>query len=185
MTGAFLISYFSLKRQRVGKEAFFLSLCSLASGIWLYEIGYHYAYGPNLEQIILDASRIDFSGTSHGSYSVFPLLWSIMMILLPFAGYRFMRVNWFFFFAFVGGFVVFALWILLGFPQFFAPGYSSSFTGYRDVIVYPNSYRTLVGYLANSFSKLLVIAPALLFVPKASMTPTLTRIWRRIVRTVW
>ena len=107
------------------------------------------------------------------------------MILLTFSGFLYLRINWLFLIVLVSGFVVFALWILLGFPQFFAPGYSSSFTGYRDVIAYPISYRTLVGYLANSFSKSLVIAPALLFAPKDSMTPTLTRIWRRIVRTVW
>ncbi len=182
MAGAFFITYFSLRKQKVGKESFFLGLCSLASGIWLYELVYHYAYGPNLEQIVLDFERIDFSGTSHGSYSVFPLMWSVIMILLPFAGYRWMRVNWYFFIAFFGAFGFFIVWILMGFPQFFAPGWCSSWTGCKDIISYPNSDRALVGYLGNSFSKLLVVAPALLFVPKASMTHIFSRIWRGIVR---
>ena len=129
MGGSFLISFFCLRKQKVGKEAFFLSLASMVSGIWLYELVYHYAYGPEpLSIFIRELERIDFSGTSYGSYSIFPILWSLIMIALPFAGLKWMKINRYFLMAFAGGFGIFVIWIILGFPQFFAPGWCSGWT---------------------------------------------------------
>lgn len=170
MAGSLLLSYFLLRKQAVARsEAFFFSLASMVSGIWLYEIVDHYAYGPEpLSIFIRELERIDFSGTSYGSHSIFPLLWSLIMISLPLSARKYMRVNRYFLFTFVGGLGVFAVWILLGFPQFFEPNWCSSWIPHCYAeISYPSSDRVLVGYLANSVSKLLVLSPALLFVPRA------------------
>jgi len=162
MIAAYLISYFSLRKKKMGNEALFLSLGSLASGIWLYELVYHYAYGSTLSQFLLDAQRIDISGTTGG---VFPLAWAIIMILLPFAGYKWMSVNWFFIGATVAGFSFFVLWILVGFPQFDHVDWSSAWTNYKQVIPIPEQSRLVVAFVLNSLSKILVCAPALLFFP--------------------
>lgn len=183
VAGSFFISYFSLRKQKARKEeTVLLSLLTVASGIWLYEIVYRYSYGPEpLSVFIRELGRIDFFGiffNSNSCYnvlpvlpascdSVFPLVWSLIIVLLPLFAYKRMRLNKYFLIAFVGGFSIFVVWILMGFPQFFAPGWCSNWTGCSSLISYPSQARTLVGYLANSFSKLIMLAPALLFLSKS------------------
>jgi hypothetical protein len=180
---AFFISYLSLRKQKVSKEeTALLSLFCVGSGIWLYEIAYHYSYGPETHSIFfqelsrLNPFEIFFNASScynlfpvpaMACNSVFPLLWSLVIVLLPFIAYKRMRFNKYFFIAFIGGLGIFVIWILMGYPQYFAPGWCSNWTACSSFVSYPSQSRILVGFLANSFTKLLILAPALLFLPKS------------------
>ena len=175
MIAAFLITLFSLRRRGAGNEALFVGLASAASGIWLYELVYHYAYGMSFLQLYLDARRIDISGTSAGQLSVFPLAWSIIVILLPFAAYRSMSINPYFLAALAAGIALFVLWILFGFPQFSNVNWSSAWTGYREVILVPSTSRITIAFVLNSLTKVLVCVPALLFLPRKKVAGKSTR----------
>ena len=180
--GAFFIPYLSLRKQQVRKEeTLLLSLFCVGSGIWLYEIVYHYSYGPESNLIFiqeldrLNPFEIFFNSSScynvlpapaTACNSVFPILWSLVIVLLPFTAYKRMRLNRYFFIAFIGGLGIFVIWILMGYPQYFAPGWCSKWTACTSLVSYSPQSKTLVGYLANSFSKLLILAPALLFLPR-------------------
>ncbi len=161
-----------------------LSLFSVGSGIWLYEIAYHYSYGPEPHSIFiqelerLNPFEIFFNPSScynvlpvpaTACSSVFPFVWSLIIVLLPFIAYKKMRLNKYFFIAFIGGLGIFAVWILMGYPQYFAPGWCSKWTACTSLVSYPQDARTLVGYLANSLSKLLILAPASLFWPRSRL----------------
>ena len=181
VAGSFFIPYLSLRKQKVKREeSLFIGLLCVASGIWLYEIVYHYSYGPEpLSLFVSELGRIDFFGIFFNSSScynilpvlpascdsVFPIIWSLIIISLPLLAYKRMRLNKYFLTALFGGVGIFVIWILVGFPQFFAPGWCSNWTGCTSLISYTPQERTIVAYLANSFSKMLMLAPALLFLP--------------------
>lgn len=79
VVGSFFIPYLSLRKQKVKKEeSLFLSLLCAASGIWLYEIVYHYSYGPEpLSLFVRELGRIDFFGiffNSSSCYNILPVL---------------------------------------------------------------------------------------------------------------
>ena len=181
--GSFFISYSSLRKQNVKRpQTLFLSILSVASGIWLYEIAYHYSYGPEpLSVFASELERLNFFGiffNSSSCYNVlpvvpnscnstFPFSWALILVILPlFFAYKRMRLNKYFLIALLGGLGIFIAWILVGFPQFFAAGWCSNWIGCHSVIPYASQAKILVAYLANSFSKLLMLAPALLFLPK-------------------
>ena len=97
---SFLLTLQFLKLQNVGKERIFIALTSTVSGIWLYELVYHYSYLDYMKNSVqLDSSYL-FSDLKFLTFNTdggqFPIIWAIIMIALPLVGYKYMRLNKFF-----------------------------------------------------------------------------------------
>jgi hypothetical protein len=159
--GSYGLAYHALRIRGLGFERFFVSLAASVSGIWLYEIVYHYiwAVGAGISMTVLWKDLVYASTNTDGVR--FPLLWSLMMLALPFVVYREMRVNRYFLAILVISGLFFIIWSGLGFPQFFStlppPGFNRlRFTENANLW-------TVAGYIFNSTTKVLNLAPALLF----------------------
>jgi hypothetical protein len=137
----------SLRIRGMGPERVFVGLASAASGLWLYEACYHYAFmfaGVTEVLYAIPRNLLTFNiNTGEGSY--FPLPWAILVILLPAVAYRHMRMGSTFVFVLGLSGLAFSLWISAGYPQFFDGKF--------------------MGTVYNSVTKFLVyILPASLFV---------------------
>lgn len=165
---ALLIAAFSLSRQGVGIERLFFALASMTSGVWLYEIAYHYSYyygASGLGHLLFGDLRYLTINTDG---SQFPLIWSLLMVALPFSAFRHMRLNKLFLLAAGSSLVLFWIWIQVGYPQFFAPQWWPTFAPSIGLI--PKAYShtsnqliVLYGYIFNSLTKVLAVVPSLLF----------------------
>ena len=158
MTLSFFVAYFGLRAQKVGREKFFLALASLASGAIFYEYVYHYAFGISLSGFIQDVTQIKPAHIIGLSISLPYTVWFALM-LSPLLGYRRMHLNKYFIGVLIFGFACFGLWLILGFPKFYNPRLTPS--------------TILIAYILNSATKVLVMAPALLFLPVSSSRPQL------------
>ena len=157
MALSFLVAYFSLRAQRVGREKFFLALFSFASGTIFYEYVYHYAFGISLNEFLQDVVQIKAAHIIGFRVYLPSLVWFALM-LSPFLAYRRMHLNKYFIGVLIFGFACFGLWLVIGFPQFYNPRLTQS--------------TILIAYILNSASKALVIAPALLFLPVSRSEPS-------------
>ncbi len=170
----YLITSRALRPQRdLRMTRIFLSLAVMASGVWLYEIAYHYGWGVTWAGFWAEASTLSINTPMSGS--VYPLPWSILMVALVFTGIRYMRLNRWFFLTLALSLITFGLWIAVGYPGYFnpqvwphgdpmldliPPGFAHSTRGTPagDVIAF-------YGGLFNSLTKILVsILPATLYV---------------------
>lgn len=144
-----------LRVRGVGPERIFVGLASAASGLWLYEVCYHYAFmfaGVPGVLYAIPKNLLTFNiDTGEGSY--FPLPWAVLVILLPAVAYRHMKPGSMFVFVLGLSGLTFYLWISAGYPQFFDGKF--------------------MGTVYNSVTKFLVyILPASLFVGDKKYPPT-------------
>ncbi|OGO20524.1 MAG: hypothetical protein A2144_10780 [Chloroflexi bacterium RBG_16_50_9] len=114
---AFFLASYGLRRQGLGIGRFFYALAGVISGIWLYEIAYHYQFPIHWTKFIKELIYIN----TNISATNFPLLWSLMMVLVVFAGYRYMSVTKWFWIALLISAGSFAFWIWIGSPQWTRP----------------------------------------------------------------
>jgi hypothetical protein len=156
MTLSFFVAYFGLRAQRIGREKFFLALFSLASGTIFYEYVYHYAFGFSLNEFLQDVTQIKAAHIIGLRVYLPSVVWFALM-LSPLLAYRRMHLNKYVIGVLIFGFACFGLWLILGFPQFYNPRLTTS--------------SILIAYILNSATKVLVIAPALLFLPVSSSRP--------------
>jgi hypothetical protein len=167
LAAAFLITLHSFWKRGLKARGFFYGVAVVISGSTFYDIVYHYAFGSRnwgLE-ITTDLKMIN----SNGSGRNIDLLWMLMMCSVPLIGYEYMHLNRWFWFTVGLGFAGFVLWILAGYPQFFQPAYCSAFTHCENILIpqmNSSADRVFVGYVFNSFTKVLLLAPALLFYPR-------------------
>ena len=139
----------------------------MASGIWLYEIAYHYSWG-------LGGLQSDFSTLSVaiGGNVPFPIYFAIFLTVLPLVGRRYMTLNRVFFLAASLSAILFVIWLSIGFPQFWCVCASKPLSN----VLLPGDYVKPdgwlkeasvepLGYVMNSLTKLLSVVPALLFYP--------------------
>ena len=170
---AFLITLHFLNKRKIGFEKYFISICSMVSGIWLYEVFYHYSYAYvlNLNGILADLLNFTFNTMVSTGSARFPLIWSIIMITLPFVGYKYMKLNRYFVLGAIFAILLFIMWYYAGYPQFFAPQWYPQL--YPKIMIIPIKYAhttssiiVLWGYIFNSLSKILCVVPSLLFIYK-------------------
>ena len=177
-----ILTFHFLQLQRVAiLERSLISFDVLFSGVWLFEIFYHYGWNtpfslPWLNGLWLDLVTINVSlGAS--SVATFPLVFSLFVVSTPLIAYRYITINKAFIIVSVVSVVAFVTWVLLGYQQFWCLCEYKSVFGFY----FPDSQIEWIGYVMNSISKLFIVAPAFLFYPSA---PWLTRQrivdWRRI-----
>lgn len=123
MVGAalcFLLTSRSLRRcAGVGYERMFVAACAMAGGIWLFELVYHMGFAE--WRSILGRSVGTFGLDLPGLGGPFPVLWALLILSTVFVGAKHMRVNRWFVFVGAGAAGVFALWLAVGFPNYFIP----------------------------------------------------------------
>ncbi len=143
---AIVVASRGLRAQEVGSERIFVGLSSAVSGVWLFEILYHYGWSGTFSS--LSANLLTFNiDTGMGNY--FPLPWAIIMVVLPAVAYRRMHINATFLLLLLGTLIGFWGWTNAGYPQF----------------TYSGSY-AVEGAVYNTVTKLLVcLLPASLFLP--------------------
>ena len=147
----------ALKGQGFSIERFFIGLASAVSGVWLFEILYHYGFLTTIP-FVLDNIQTFNIDTGLGTY--FPLSWALIMVSLPFVAYRFMSINRVFILCSVSALALFGLWVGIGYPQWVYPG---SFFTNRLIDVSPDSAASY-GLFFNSITKLFVVlTPCSLF----------------------
>jgi hypothetical protein len=134
------------------------------SGVWLYELVYHYFWGSSLASLFSDFSH--FSVTIYPGWP-FPVWFALPVILFPLLKKQYITLNKPLLVTLAVSMGLFALWFNLGFPQFFYPQY------YYGPLLTPAQVRD-IGYVMNSLSKLLAIVPAFLFCEKGKFT------WRQV-----
>jgi hypothetical protein len=88
-----------------------------AAARWLFEIIYHYAFPGSLKQLSGDLTS--FSTDTGGAQ--FPLIWSIMMVLVIFTGYKYMAVGKWFWITLAAAVISLGFWLLIGYPQWVHP----------------------------------------------------------------
>lgn len=117
---ALVLASRGLRFQGVGSERIFIGLSAAVSGLWLFEILYHYSYPGSLMAFPTNLKTLR-TNTGVGNY--FPLPWSLIMVVLPAVAYRRMSINPFFLVLLAATVVSFFLWTEAGYPQFpFATG---------------------------------------------------------------
>lgn len=114
---AFFLTSYGLKRQGLGFERIFYAVAGAAAARWLFEILYHYAFPISFDTVLKDLENL----STNISESSFPLLWSIMMVIVIFTGYRYMAVGKLLWVSLVASVVSFGFWILIGYPQWVHP----------------------------------------------------------------
>lgn len=171
----YLICSRGLRRHKgVGLQRVFISLAVMVSGVWLYEIAYHYAFPGSLAFLAKDAGTFSINTPTGGRG--YPLIWSLVMVALAFVGARFMRVNRWFWLTLALSVATFWIWIRIGYPNYFHPEWWP--TGTPTIDLFPRSYQTtrtpdslaiiaFWGGLMNSITKVLVsVLPATLFIAR-------------------
>jgi hypothetical protein len=160
---AYLLTSRLLRRQGVGALRIFISLCSMVSGIWLYEVFYHYAYGGvSFDRLVEEASTVGALTPAVGG--PFPLPYSVLMVLLVFVGYHYMRLTRWFFICLSISLLTFYLWVATGYPQFHHPEWWPSSTPLLAIIPAEREAIIAYGLLFNSLTKLpTVLIPSTLF----------------------
>ena len=163
---AFILTSYFLNRQEVGIfDRIMYSLATMASGIVLLEIIYHYGFGITSSLVLQNMSSL---GLDSGN-GAFPLDWFVIIFLIPFIGRRHMGFNWPLVALVAFGAVVMFGWISIGYPQFpwpqWWPAYNVYFT---NVIPTVNgkgvtSSIVLYGEIFSGMAKSISVIPALFF----------------------
>ncbi len=154
-----LTMYFLRNRTYSLFEIILTAASSMFSGVWLYELVYHYFWGTSLGSISYDF--LHFSIVLYPGWP-FPIWFAIPVILFPFLKRQYISLNKPLVVISAVAIGSFALWFNLGLPQFFYPQY------YDGTLFTTNQVITL-GYTMNSITKLLAVVPAFLFCDRGKM----------------
>lgn len=165
----FYLTSLFLRKQKVGIERYFIAVASMVSGIWLFEVVYRIGYGYTLSQFLYGLTTLNFNTTG----AQFPMLWALLMMALPLAGVKYMRINWLFFSTMAFGLAAFWVWVNSGYAQFLNPQWWPQLTPLINLIplAYAHTSNPAVVETAlvfNSITKILSLAPAFLFYPCGS-----------------
>jgi hypothetical protein len=160
-----------LNRQGFGFERLFLALASMVSGIWLFELFYYFGYPDTHSSYIIMQGLFSLNfNTDNGQ--TFPLLWCIIMIVLPLYGLRYMAISKSMIAASLLSLGVWSIWIASGYPQWVNPQWWPAQPTLINLIPLTlmhtqSSVIVFWGLFLNSLSKVVVILPAMLFNKKA------------------
>jgi hypothetical protein len=138
----------------------------MVSGIWLYEIIYHFSFPGtlNIKNIVNGLLTFNFNTTN----SVYPLVWSIIIVVLPFMGIKYMKLNWIFIGVFAFSVMSFLFWVLIGYPNLFNPEWWPASQPHINLLPLELKHTAspvivFWGDFFNSLTKILVVVPSLLF----------------------
>ncbi len=114
---AFLIALFWLSKKKVGVEKYIIAAACMISGARLYEIIFHYLFVGALNNLFQDVLSISLNVptctvfvTCPTSLGPFPLTGAILIVSMPFAFFRMMKINKVFMVALVADVILFAFW---------------------------------------------------------------------------
>jgi len=134
-------------------ERFIISLTSMVSMIWLYEILYHFSY---------------WNSWNYGNFPYFLLksntifLFYGLISLTALSGYRYMKVNRWFWIVLLTMAILWVFWITIGFPQFESPNVLFESPLPRLIIDNPHVF----AFPLNAITKFLLgLAYILLYLP--------------------
>ncbi len=129
---------------------------TMTSGIWLYEIAYHYSWG--LDGLLSDLSRLSIS---LGGDVPFPIYFASFLVALPLVVRQYVGLNRPLLVIAASSAILFVVWLAIGFPQFWCV------CSYEPVwgAWLPREIVEPLGYVMNSLTKLLAVVPAFLFCP--------------------
>ena len=85
----------------------------MTSGIWLYEIAYHYSWG--LDGLLSDLSRLSIS---LGGDVPFPIYFASFLVALPLVVRQYVGLNRPLLVIAASSAILFVVWLAIGFPQF-------------------------------------------------------------------
>lgn len=162
-TLCFVLTSFFLNRQGLKfLERIFYCFAAMASGIVLFELVYHYAYGVSSFHSFLHYELFFFGNQSANGY--FSLDWYLIILVVPFIGWKYMKLNRTLIAVIIFSAVVMFFWIATGYPQFLYPQWFPSYGPYIDIIQKGNTNQIVFyGELFNGVAKIIAIIPALLF----------------------
>jgi hypothetical protein len=148
-----LTIYFLRNRMRSSFDLIVTAGATTFSGVWLYELAYHYFWGTSLASLSFDFSHLSI--TLYPGWP-FPIWFATPVILFPYLKKQYIALNKPLLIVSAVAIGLFAIWFDLGLPQFFYPQF------YYGTILSPLEVQT-VGYVMNSLTKILAIVPAFLF----------------------
>ncbi len=114
---AFFLASYGLKRQGLGLVRIFYAVASAAGARWFFEIVYHFAFPGSLFEVPKNLAYL----STNISETDFPLIWSIMMVMIIFTGYQYMAIGKWFWSTLALSAVFLLFWILIGYPQWVHP----------------------------------------------------------------
>jgi hypothetical protein len=158
----FTLCSFFLNRQGVGlTDRLLYSLATMAAGIVLYEIVYHYAYGVSVPLLVKNAT---FFGLDSGN-GAFPLIWFLMTLAIPFLGRRYMGLNRPLFALIAFEAVVMFVWIGAGYPQAAYPSWWPAHAPIFHFIKPTDGPGTIVFYgeVFSNMAKVIAVIPSFFF----------------------
>jgi hypothetical protein len=163
---AFVLSEFFLRQQGVGFERYLIAVACVAAGIWLQQGLYHFGYAQARTPTVVANTLFTLNFNFNTSASTYPLYWTLMMISLPFAAYKYMSLNRYLVLATLVSGGIYLLWVYVGYPQFFAPGWFPSSSVAIPLVPQSKSAIELSAYIFNSAFTIVGLLPALLFYKK-------------------
>ncbi len=114
---AFFLTSCGLKRQGVGWVRVFYAVAGVAAARWLFELCYHFAFPVSFTTVLSNLRDLSTNISETG----FPLVWSVMMVMIVFTGFRYMSAGRWFWIALGASGVLFLFWVLIGYPQWVHP----------------------------------------------------------------
>ena len=163
---AFVFAEFFLRRQGVGFERFLVAVACVAAGIWLQQGLYHFGYAQARMPTEVANTLFTLNFNFNTSASTYPLYWTLMMISLPFVAYKYMTLNRYLLLTAAASGIIYLLWVYVGYPQFFAPGWFPSSPVVISLVPFKDSVIKLTGFIFNSAFIIVALLPALLFYKK-------------------
>jgi hypothetical protein len=182
---AFLLTSRSLRsRKELGVRRLFISLCAMASSVWLFETVWWF-WGFD---VWYKAPSALFTLSLDTTAQPFPLTWALIVVGLVFTGARYMGPNWWIVFALVAAVITFEIWKAAGWPLFPVPETWPRVPPRLDIIpreyfhpTTPEGKAAVVfwGGLLNSITKIFWCAiPGTLFLTRENLGKDLRqRIW--------
>jgi hypothetical protein len=159
----FVLTSFFLNRQGLKLlERIFYCFAAMASGIVLFELVYHYAYGVTSLHHFLHYELFFLGNQSANGY--FSLDWYLIILVVPFIGWKYMKFNRLLLAVIVFSAVVMFFWVATGYPQFLYPQDYPSHGPYIDLIQKGNTMQIIsYGKWFNGIAKIIAVIPALFF----------------------
>jgi hypothetical protein len=161
----FALCSFFLNRQKVEMaDRVLYSLATMAAGIVLYEIVYHYGFGITSTILLRDVTYFGLDAAN----GYFPLVWFLIIIAIPFLGRRYMKMNKSLIAIIAFEASVISLWLSIGYPQPVYPSWFPAHSPVLNLIPYSNGVPdtnsiVLYGTLFANMAKVISVIPAFFF----------------------
>jgi hypothetical protein len=160
----FVLTMLFLRNKTKILDRVMIGLATTLSGVSLYEIAWHYSWGLGGLLNDVSALRLGFGGDA------FPTYLAAFLAMLPLLVRQYITLNVLFLLILAISGILFAIWLSVGFPQFWCVCASKPILGslLPNTWVKPDGWLNSdsvepLGYVMNSLTKLLAVVPAFLF----------------------